>query len=118
MNLTKKWSTINRTIRTNKIAILALQEMHLDEEHASDIYRCFHKSFDLHYSSDPDNPRTSVGVAFIINKALITPHQISVKALIPGRTVLLTLTQPDNTKTSIINIYAPVERPNQPEFWN
>jgi ribonuclease HI len=117
MNLIDKWSMINRTIRTNKIAILALQETHLDEERAGDIHRCFHKSFDLHYSPDPDNPRTSAGVAFIVNKALIAPHQITVRALIPGRATVLTLTRPDNNKTSIINIYAPVERPKQPEFW-
>ena len=56
MSLIEKWSTINKTIRTNKIAILALQETHLDEEHASDIHRCFNKSFNLHYSSNPTNP--------------------------------------------------------------
>ena len=32
MDLKEKWSMINNTIRTNKIAILALQETHLDEE--------------------------------------------------------------------------------------
>ena len=92
MNLIEKWSMINKTIRTNKIAILALQETHLNEEQASEIHRCFNKSFDLHYSSNPDNPRTTAGVAFIINKALVTAQQISVQALIPGRAIVLTLT--------------------------
>src|SRR6266849_2697161 len=117
MNLIEKWSMINKTIRTNKIAILALQETHLDEERASKIHRCFNKSFDLHYSSNPDNPRTTAGVAFIINKALVTAQQISVQALIPGRAIVLTLTRPES-KTTIINIYSPVERQKQPEFWN
>lgn len=98
--------------------ITPASNMNLDEERASDIHRCFNKSFDLHYSSDPDNPRTSAGVAFIINKGLIAPDQVTVKALIPGRAAVLTLTRPDNKKTTIINIYAPVEQQKQPEFWN
>ncbi len=117
MNLIEKWSMINKTIRTNKIVILALQETHLNEEQASEIHRCFNKSFDLHYSSNPDNPRTTAGVAFIINKALVTAQQISVQALIPGRAIVLTLTRPES-KTTIINIYSPVERQKQLEFWN
>ena len=117
MNLIDKWSMINRTIRSEKIAILALQETHLDGERAINIHRCFQKSFDLHYSPDPENPRSSAGVAFIVNKALIAPHQISVKALIPGRAMILTLARPDNNKISLINVYAPVEKQKQPDFW-
>jgi ribonuclease HI len=118
MNLIEKWSMINRTIRTEKVAILALQETHLDEERASDIQRCFQKSFDLHYSSDTGNPRALAGVAFIINKALIAPEQISVKALIPGRAAVLSIAWSAVTRITILNIYAPVERHKQSEFWS
>jgi hypothetical protein len=118
MDLIEKWSMINRTIRENKIAILALQETHLDERRASDINRCFQKSFDLHYSYDLTNPRASAGVAFIINKALISPNNVKVVTLIPGRAAVLTLTWSETQKTTIINIYAPVDRQSQPGFWN
>ena len=91
MSLIEKWSTINRTIRKEKIAILALQETHLDDERANDVHNCFQKSFDLHYSYDPDNPRSTAGVAFLINKALITPEHIRVRTIIPGRAALLTI---------------------------
>ena len=117
MNLIEKWSMINRTIRTSKIAILALQETHLDEERASDIHRCFRKSFDLHFSGNTENPRATAGVAFIINKALITPENISVRTLIPGRAVVLTIAWSAVKKITILNIYAPVDRRDQPEFW-
>jgi ribonuclease HI len=117
MNLIEKWSTINRTIRKEKIAILALQETHLDEERANDVHNCFQKSFHLHYSSDPNNPRSTAGVAFIINKALITPEHIRVRTIIPGRAVLLTIAWSSVKKISILNIYAPVDRQSQPEFW-
>lgn len=56
MNVLDKWTMINYTIRTNKIAILALQETHLDDELAGSIKRCFGKNFKLLYLSDPDNP--------------------------------------------------------------
>lgn len=118
MNLIGKWSTINQTIRVNKIAILALQETHLDEERASDIQRCFQKRFELHYSCDPDNPRITAGVAFIINKALIAPEHTKVVTLIPGRAAILTITWSGGEKVSLLNIYAPVDRQSQPTFWS
>ena len=71
-----KWTMVNSTIRTEKIAILALQETHLDGARLDDIKRCFGKSFDIFNSSEPDNPRGSAGVAFVINKALIAPNNV------------------------------------------
>jgi ribonuclease HI/exonuclease III len=118
MNLIEKWSMINRTLRSERIAILALQETHLDEERATEIQKCFQKSFELHYSSDPVNPRTTAGVAFIINKALIVPDQITVRTLIPGRAAVLSIAWSATPKINILNIYAPVERQLQPEFWS
>ena len=117
MNLIEKWSMINRTLKSEKIAILAVQETHLDEERATDIQQCFEKSFHLHYSSDPRNARASAGVAFIINKALITPKSINVRAIIPGRAAVLTIAWSTVKKLTILNIYTPVERQKQPEFW-
>ena len=91
INLIEKWASINQTMRKDKIVILTLQETHLDEEHANDIHSCFQKSFHLYYSSDPENPRFSAGIAFLINKALIALEHISVRAIIPGRAAILTI---------------------------
>ena len=118
MDLIEKWSMINHTIKKHKIAIFALQETHLDERRASDINSCFQKSFDLHYSSDPENPRAIAGVAFLINKALIAPKNVKVRALIPGRATVLTIEWSEAEKITILNIYAPVDRPSQPDFWD
>jgi len=84
MNHIDKWATINSTIRNEKIAILALQETHLDGRMLDDINRCFGKNFDIANSSDPGNPRASAGVAFLINKALISPTSISTHVLKQG----------------------------------
>lgn len=118
MNLTEKWSTINYQIRAKKIAILALQETHLDELHASDVHTCFQKNFELLYSCDPENPRTHARVAFVLNKALVAPKFTKVVALIPGRAAILTITWSDIESTSILNIYAPANKQSQPEFWD
>jgi len=117
MNLIEKWSIINHTMRTNKIAILALQETHLDEELASEINRCFHQSFDLHYSYNPNNSRGSAGVAFVINKALISPKHVMVQALIPGHMIVLTIAWSGTPNTTIMNVYASVDRQKQPDLW-
>jgi hypothetical protein len=95
MNVLDKWSMINHTIRKNKIAILALQETHLDDKLAGAIKRCFGKNFDLLYSSDPDNPRTKAGVAFVLNKALIPNREPNMHTLVPGRATMLKIKWPE-----------------------
>ena len=117
LKLKDKWSRINSTIRDNKIAILALQETHLDEERVETIETCFGKSFNLYYSSDLEEPRTKNGVAIIINKALIPAGDVLLHVLVPGCAIMIQLKWPDNKQLSIINVYVPVSRRKQPEFW-
>ena len=117
MNTIDKWTMINHTIRKNKIAILALQETHLDDNLVESIKRCFGKNFDLLYSSDPDNPRTKAGVAFVLNKALIPNREPNLHVLVPGRAIMLKIKWPEDKDIKIINIYAPVQDHKQPAFW-
>ena len=117
LNLMDKWSRINSTLRRNKLAVLAIQETHLDDENAENIRTCFGKAFTLLHSADPTNPKTIAGVAFIINKALVNPNGIKLHILVPGRAIMIQLRWPDENLLSIINIYAPVKKHEQPEFW-
>ena len=117
LNIIDKWTRINSTLRKNKIGILALQETHLNNESIESIERCFGKSFSLHHSSDPENPRTKAGVAIAINKALIPQTDIKLHVLVPGRAIMIQLKWPDDNRLSILNIYAPVKKNEQPEFW-
>ena len=48
-----KWSAVNQTISTHKIAILALQETHLDPALLNDIETCFGKRLLIINSQDP-----------------------------------------------------------------
>ena len=113
----EKWSTIHRTMIDQKIAILALQETHLDHDLLSQVTQCYNKRLYTITSFSPTNPRTSAGVAFVINKRLITPNKIKVFELIEGRALALKITWHDSKETTLLNIYAPISRAAQPEFW-
>jgi macrodomain Ter protein organizer (MatP/YcbG family) len=63
----KKWAEINATIKNEKIAILALQEMHLNQELSHKIQRTFRKRIEIYNSELEHMPRTSARVAFVIN---------------------------------------------------
>ena len=117
LNLTDKWARINSTMRENKIALLALQETHLDDHNVDTITRCFGKSFTLLHSSDPLTPRAKAGVAIAVNKALIPVDDFRTHVLVPGRAIMIQLKWPDDNPLSILNIYAPVKRHEQPNFW-
>jgi len=70
----EKWSEINTTMKKERIAILAIQETHLDEQPTQEIHQLFGKWLQIYNSQIGNNPRTSAGVAFIINKDLISTH--------------------------------------------
>ena len=113
----EKWSTIYRTMTDQKIAILAVQETHLDEDLLNRVTQCYGKRLTLITSFDPDSPRASAGVAFVINKRLIQPNKITVFELYEGRALALKIKWHDTEDTAILNIYAPNSRAAQPEFW-
>ena len=117
MSCIDKWTMINRTIYNEKIAILALQETHLDQNLLEQVNSCFRKNLEIINSALPNNPCASAGVAFVINKALICPKDLLVTELVPGRAMMIKLKWLESCETSIINIYAPHNRNEQPNFW-
>jgi exonuclease III len=112
-----KWSLINCTMRSNRIAILAIQETHLDDSRAESIRTCFGNCFELLYSSDPERPRSKAGVAFLINKALIPTNITKLHTLVPGRAITIKLKWHDTNNLTLTNIYAPIRKDRQPNFW-
>ena len=54
-------------MKENKLAILALQETHLDNDLLQSVNECFGKHLTIVNSNLPENPRSSAGVAFVIN---------------------------------------------------
>ena len=68
MNFCQKWSTINSTLNQHKLAILALQETHLDLEMTEHLHQSLGEKMRIISSAVPDAPRSTAGVAFVINK--------------------------------------------------
>ena len=60
--LLQKWSSISKTIYENRIAVLAIQETHLDQSRTRQIRECFSKNLDIITSEDPDDPTGRAGV--------------------------------------------------------
>jgi hypothetical protein len=78
---------------------------------------CFGKNLEIMNSPLPTNPRASARVAFIINKALICPKELTLTEIIPGRAIMIRLKWLETCETSIINIYVPHNHKAQPDFW-
>ena len=113
-----KWSTINRTINDHKIAILALQETHLNPTLLQDVKACYGSRLEILISQQPTNPRSSAGVAFVINKAMIRPKEYKLYELIPGQAAALKVKWLENEDTLLLNVYAPNARNEHASFWD
>jgi hypothetical protein len=82
--LIQKWGDVSKTIYKNKIAILALQETHLDQAKMTQVHECFSKNLEIVTSEDPDDPTGKAGVAFIINKTILDLREIMTHELHQG----------------------------------
>jgi exonuclease III len=102
----EKWAEINATIKNEKIAILALQETHLDQETAQNIQNMFRKRIEIYNSELSHTPRSLAEVVFVINREHIDPSEIEMTELIKGRATAIKIKWREN-KTNLINIYAP-----------
>jgi exonuclease III len=117
MNFHQKWLTINSTLNQHKLAILALQEMHLDQETTECLHQSLGEKMKIISSADPVAPHSTAGVGFVINKKQIVPMQFSIYELIPGRAIFLKIKWHKTELTSLVNIYAPTYRLSHPSFW-
>jgi hypothetical protein len=82
--LTQKWSYVSQTMYSRRIAILTLQETHLDMDRIEQIREVFSKNLEIITSEDPENPTSCAGIAFVINKTLLDPRELSTYELHPG----------------------------------
>ena len=117
MNYREKWRTISHTMHTEKIAILAIQESHLDHDMTETLGKHFEKNLVILNSTHPDNPRASAGVSFVINKQLMEPDEIEMSELIPGRAAVLKVKWLKSCSATLLNVYAPNDRSEHANFW-
>ena len=101
----------------NKIAILAVQETHLDAPLSMSIDECFGKKLLVLNSELPETPHVSAGVAFVINKTLIQAKDITTFELIKGRALAIKMKWHENDEILLLNIYTPNNKSEHRAFW-
>jgi len=117
MNYKEKWKSISQMFHAEKIAVLAIQESHLDQDMAEQLGRSFKKNLRILNSAHPNNPQATAGVGFVINRQLIEPDEIEMHKLIPGRAAMLKIKWLKTCVVTILNIYAPNNRSAHADFW-
>ena len=113
-----KWMRLNQLLRDSKIAILALQETHLTTERIRAINDMFETTMHILGSLDSDNPTGARGVAFALNKRLLSTDNATLKEIIPGRAATLAIEWAGDRHIRILNIYAPNRLDESELFWN
>ncbi|KAF8271489.1 hypothetical protein EI94DRAFT_1568448 [Lactarius quietus] len=99
------------------IAILVVQETHLDKTNTQQLHQAFGKRLKIYNSQLENRPGTSASVAFILNKNLIKTDQVATYELIKGKALAVKITSMDSEEMLIINVYAPNRRSNHQQFW-
>lgn len=104
-------------MRNEKIAILAVQETHLDDQSTQTINQTWGKRLTVINSQLEENPRTTAGVAFVLNKDLIDIKKTETFELIRGKAMAIKLTWKNDEESVLINVYAPNRRGDHKGFW-
>jgi len=104
-------------MHTKKIAVLAVQETHLDQAMMERLQETFKKNLKIIISAHPENLCAKAGVGFVINRQLLEPDEIETYELIPSKAMILKIKWMKACTTSILNIYAPNKRSAHPHFW-
>ena len=105
-------------MRDERIAVLALQETHLNTTREQDIGTLFESSIQLISSPDPDNPTGARGIAVVINKKLVRYEQIQHVEIVPGRALEVTIPWAQSDNLRLLALYAPNNTGEQRTFWD
>jgi len=112
-----KWGSINNVMKTRKIAVLAAQETHPTGEVQERVQKRFRSTLHFIHSADPDEPGSRNGVTIILNKNLIKTTDVSLKTIIEGRVIMITIPWNGEDTLTIMNIYAPARNSEKEAFW-
>jgi ribonuclease HI/exonuclease III len=113
-----KWEDIENMMKTRRMGIIALQETHLDDASFDNLQNLHQRRLVIINSPDPERPSQSAGVAFAINKDIVSTDNITVEEIIPGRALLLDITWRDGQRLLLLNVYAPNDKASQVAFWD
>ena len=109
-----KWPTIATLMRKQRILVLGLQEMHLDENEADKIRKMCPKIELINNGSSTSKE----GIAFVINKELANNMTWSCENMIEGRLSKLTIEVEEERGLDIVLLYAPNGDNDKMNFFN
>ncbi|OSD00579.1 DNase I-like protein, partial [Trametes coccinea BRFM310] len=102
-----KWSTMYRMLREQRIGVLMMQETHLTEERRDTLHRIFSDKIKIFHTEHTSSPTTKEGVAFILNKNIISTKGATARTIVPGRAMQLTIEWRGGELRHLLCIYAP-----------
>ncbi len=112
-----RWMLVNQLIRDEKIGVLALQETHLNEERVAALNELFGRHMHVFYSALPGQATGACGVAFALNKRFVDPEKCTLRVVVEGRAISLTLPWAAERVLRIINVYGPNVPAQNANFW-
>ncbi|EIW60553.1 DNase I-like protein [Trametes versicolor FP-101664 SS1] len=112
-----KWMLVNQLVRDQKLAVLALQEAHLDDRRAARLNDIFGRNMTVYHSPDPTNSTGARGVAFAVNKRVLRDSAVTMRVVIPGRAALMSIQWSEDRTLKLLNVYAPNDAPANADFW-
>ena len=111
------WQHVNQVMREEKIAVLLVQETHMNEERQSQVDSVFSKRMKIYSSANPENPTGKGGVAVVINKGLLDTRGSNATVIVPGRAMSVQVKWHKEEVLTVLVVYAPNESGENREFW-
>ncbi|KAI0832658.1 Endonuclease/exonuclease/phosphatase, partial [Trametes gibbosa] len=102
-----KWGHLYRMMNDQRIGVLMLQETHLTEQRRADLHQMFAGRIKIFHSAHPESPTQKEGVAFVLNKKLVSATGAQAVEVVPGRALQLTLLCRGGDERRMLCIYAP-----------
>ncbi len=114
-----KWGSVHRMMRANKIAVLLVQEAHLDEDRVRHIEKFTAGKLKIHFSPHPERPTQRNGVAVVLNKRLVHAAGSKATEISPGRAIQVSIPWQQNDHLHVLCVYAPSANDTErKEFYN
>ncbi|KAL4255818.1 hypothetical protein AB1N83_014347 [Pleurotus pulmonarius] len=104
-------------MRDRKIAVLAVQETHMDEDRRDQMEHLFGRRIRILASADIESPTQKAGVAIVLNKSLIKAETATIKTIIPGRAIWVKVDWNGGETLTVLAVYAPNAASENTEFW-
>lgn len=108
-----KWPNLVNLVRSNGIAILGLQESHLDIEETEMLNDRFQKVITMNNGISTSKE----GVTFVLNKEMVNGMKWNHTPLVEGRASRLQIETEKERELNIILVYAPNEEREKTAFW-